>query len=216
MKSKEMRAWLNAHASVMEHACNASAAKDLRRLLPLLDARDDASVKDICKALDRAVPTTANEGPKIAAIDEVLKLMIACAIDVASASVQRELSLFGETLHKHQDIALDALVVAAADILGGPPRRAATPAMALNDTEIRAYVRRLEEALGDEKGFGEEYARLTADARIKVSEAKKIAKAFVGKAGQNKREALSLILARQSSLIGARAKANATGGRSAA
>jgi hypothetical protein len=151
----------------------------------------------------------------VSLVSQLVALMVACADTVASAKIRSELRLFSEALQRHQEVGLDKLLDTAAALLHRPAKsaRAANP---LDEADIRNYVQRLEEALGDEDGFDQEYKRLTADARMKVADAKKIAKAFAGKSGGSKAEAFNLIAGRQSSLIGARAKANATAGRSAA
>jgi uncharacterized protein YigA (DUF484 family) len=108
------------------------------------------------------------------------------------------------------------MITAASEILRGGRRTRQITQTGLNEATVRDYLRRLEEALADEQGFEEEYARLASDDRVKAPDAKRIAKAFAGKSGRSKSDALGLIAARQQSLVGARAKANATGSRSAA
>lgn len=217
MKSKEIHAWLEAHINVLELGCSDGCATELRQLLSLFEIRETILIKDICGAIERASPSVAqNEGVTVANINTIFDLMIKCTAPIASKTAKLNLKLLRETLHKHENLNLESLLNAISNVLNKTGRIAQTQEADLGDTAVRDYVRRLEEALGDEQGFDEEYARLVGDKRIKAPDAKQIAKAFAGKSGRSKSDALGLIAARQQSLIGARAKADATGGRSAA
>lgn len=81
---------------------------------------------------------------------------------------------------------------------------------------VPSYERRLEEALGDEVGFAELIAQLEADRRLNAADFKQLAKAFSGRSGKSKVEALEAIKARHRNLMDARAKQRFNAGRTAA
>jgi hypothetical protein len=83
-------------------------------------------------------------------------------------------------------------------------------------TIVPSYNKRLEEALGDEQGFEEVIAALEADQRLNANDFKKLAKAFAGRAGRNKGDALEIIRARHLNLLDARTKSQFNTGQTAA
>lgn len=78
---------------------------------------------------------------------------------------------------------------------------------------VSAYVRRLEEALGDERGFHEVFTKLQNDASVRLGELKAIAKQFAFAGVKSRPAALKKIHSRQDALMTSRAKSAATAGR---
>jgi hypothetical protein len=78
------------------------------------------------------------------------------------------------------------------------------------------YLKSLESALQSEVEFPRVYKALVADTRIGTEEMKAIARKFTLHPAKSRRHALELIQDRHTSLMGARAREKATGGRGAA
>ena len=81
---------------------------------------------------------------------------------------------------------------------------------------IASYYRRLEECLGDDRGFRALADRLNEDAEVGKAEAIALAKRFTQSAPKSRAEAIKKIRARHQALMNQRAKLLATDGRSAA
>jgi hypothetical protein len=92
-------------------------------------------------------------------------------------------------------------------------RRTPRPSSPVRTEVVSSYVRRLEQALGDEQGFLAVYGQLELDASVQANEVAAIAKLFSQASAKSRPAALKKILARHQSLMTSRTKAAATGGR---
>jgi hypothetical protein len=81
---------------------------------------------------------------------------------------------------------------------------------------LEFYMGRLEETLHDPRAFMEVFRELKQNGILTVPELKKLAKMFRGATVTSKKAALDAIWARHSSLVDAKARTKASGGRSAA
>lgn len=82
-------------------------------------------------------------------------------------------------------------------------------------TVITEYVDSLTTTLGSPE-FEGVFAAMKADPAVTAKVAKAIAREFAKKAGRSKAEALHLILYRHRNILGAKARADSIGGRTAA
>lgn len=210
MKALVLSEWLSNHADILERSCGLEAARGLRRLSDVLAIRPQHSVKDVCKALDKAA-TSHTGGEKVGPTAKLLRLLVDASCGFAKAADAADLKRFAASVEKHCATTLNDLASRASDAL--TPRDNRAVSSALSEVELSAILRKLEEVLGDERGFDAIYRQVSTDSRIKTPEAKKLAKAFAGKSGRSKVEALGLIYKRHRSLMGAEPKANATGRR---
>jgi hypothetical protein len=80
---------------------------------------------------------------------------------------------------------------------------------------VRAFVKRLEESLGDE-GFSVPYRQLEGDSAISNAEVVAIARTFTSKKPTGRTKALQAIWARHNALLVSQSKSESRGGRSAA
>ena len=211
MEASVLREWLGSQIEIVRKVCDGENVFSLSHVSDLLAIRKGASVADVCKALNK-VSGGGGSGVTLGATAELLNLMVASACRFAKAGDAKDLKRFAAVIDGKKGEHIDSFVAKATEALAPQPRRA-TAAPALTDNDLRAYLKRLEEALGNEEGFEDVYLQVSKDARLKAPEAKKLARAFVGKSGRSKSDALGLIYERHKSLMGARYRAEATGGR---
>lgn len=210
MKAAALREWLFKQADLLETVCNFQHAPAVRRLADLLTVRGNATVSDVCRIL-RTVKPSGVEEPSIGPLADLLSAMTETACIFAKADDAKDLRQFAAVIGEKREYSLDEFVQRATEALSQRPSRSTTSAA--SEEVLRSYLKKLEEALGDEQGFEEVYEQLRADARLKAPDTKKLAKSFVGKAGRSRADALALIYGRHKSLIGARAAAGSTGRR---
>lgn len=210
MKTSTLQAWLFSQIEILEYSGARASASGLRRISEILRIRDDANIKDICKALNKLRHCGDGE-TKVKPIAELLSLIVESACKFAKAADAKDLRLFAAAIERRKDECIDTFVSRASSAL---IPQATPPALTLlTESDVRTYLHRLEEALGDEEGFESVYRQLSNDTRLKTPEAKKLAKDFAGKSGRGKADALALIYGRHKSLISARPKAYATADR---
>jgi hypothetical protein len=210
MKVSALREWLFKQSDLLEKACRAERASDVRRLADLLAARSNSSVTEICKILQAVKPASGKE-PSLGNISELLTAMAEAACIFAKSADAKDLRQFVAVIEGKREHSLDAFLQQATEALIKRSTRSAPSGV--SEEVLRSYLKRLEEALGDEQGFEEVYQQLQADTRLKALDFKKLAKSFVGKSGKSKTDALGLIYGRHKSLISARAAAGSTGRR---
>lgn len=110
----------------------------------------------------------------------------------------------------------DARAFAASAIaLLNAPKPSKKTAVAARPDLVRAFVKRLEESLGDE-GFAIPYRELESDPAITNAEVVAIARTFTSKKPASRPKALQAIWARHHALLVSQAKSESRGGRSAA
>jgi hypothetical protein len=210
MKASVLLEWLYSQTEILEKACGAEKASSLRCISTVLAIRTDATVADVCKVLNR-VSQCGDGGTRIEPVAELLRLIVESACKFAKAGDAKDLRRFANTVENKKDEYIDAFVFQATAALAPSPSQ--TAPSKLDESDLRSYLKMLEEALGDDRGFELVFHKLNKDVRLKTPEAKKLAKAFVGKAGRGKADALGLIYGRHKSLMSARSKADATGDR---
>lgn len=109
---------------------------------------------------------------------------------------------------------IHSFVVSAISLLNAPKSNKKATVAARPDV-VRAFVKRLEECLGDE-GFSVPYKELENDPAISNAEVVAIARTFTSKKPASRPKALQAIWARHHALLVSKAKSESRGGRSAA
>jgi len=210
MKVSALREWLSRQCEILEKTYNAEQASSLRALANLLAAKDKAGVGQLCDILQTVTPLPSRE-PCLDRLAELLVVMVEATCIFAKSNDAKDLRRFATVISEKRDHSLEGFLRQASDLLTKRPTRSAAPS-GLSEDAFRAYLKRLNDALGDE-GFDEIYNNLQSDARLTAADAKKLAKAFVGRSAGSKAAALDLIYGRHKNLITARAAAGSTGRR---
>ena len=170
-----------------------------------------STVADIVKRLDNMeMPPAAFLAAKShSARDQVLALhhlMVGRAKD----AVVKDIQLLANLIGQHSSASLDTFVTAAIARLATKPQQAKK---ALRADLVEQYNRRLEEALGNDKGFHRVFDELVANPEIRPQEATALAKKFALVAPRSKQTAFKKILGRHEALMTSRARSLATAGR---
>jgi hypothetical protein len=147
----------------------------------------------------------------VAPTAELLRALVESACKFAKVSDANNLRKFAAVIAVRDTDSFDAFVSRATKALASRPIPP-LPAT-FTDADLGACVKRLEEALGDELRFESVYQQISKDERLKAADAKKLAKAFSGKSGKTKADALGLIYGRHKNMMSAEPKADATGRR---
>jgi hypothetical protein len=225
MKSKDFAALLETYTDVLSEAGARQSGLVLSKLGELFRASPATPVKTLCKRLESA---SADSGFPCAAdaaasLDGLRRIAKPLAKNAALTDFDAVLRL----LHRQGRASLASLAAAAAS--GGAAKasgksktserkssagsKAAEP---LREMQVLDYQARLEAALGDEARFDSIFYALKKDRAMRVIEIKALARAMTGIAARSKTDGLDRIWQRHQSLMTAKAKSRATGGRSAA
>jgi hypothetical protein len=93
--------------------------------------------------------------------------------------------------------------------------RTTPPRPTLNEKVVERYLRRLEQALGDDPAFSAAYRELDQDPAVGALEIAALTKRFTDTAAKSRSAALKKILARHNSLLSSKMKSESRAGRSA-
>jgi len=217
MKLQQLALWLDNHIHVLESACANCDTQQLRVLSELAKAHPDMLANAFASVVTN-VETERGAGVDCRQLSDTLNLMVQATSQVGKVSFVKSLQGFAEAISCRADASFSELVAAVEKGLVEESKKGTRRGSfgALQEDEIKAYLDQLEQALGDETEFDKAFETLKRDKRVKAQDAKNISKRFVGKAGRSKADALRLIYERHSSLVGSRARAKSTAGRSAA
>lgn len=216
MKAKDFGLFLEEFANVV------SAQASPKDLLSIFAANPAMDVKAICKLTENVNPGGMTPGGNIQSLLISLKAMRRCLGDNVKKAFADDLVLFTKTLDrfKHVKVAEFAAAVieqmnSAAAPRAAPRRTVQVPAVPPAEL-VKNYLSAFEEALGDDARFTDVFERLKKDKNMKAPQVKQLAKEFANATGKTKDDFLFRILARHQTLMGIEARANATGGRTAA
>lgn len=222
MKAHEFSKLLAALGAVAEDGRDDRAAA-WAALAAFFDARGGASVAAVFAKLSDVTAEGASRGAAGGASGARVSALLEdrAAIEALAAAAFRPaaatdlMRLYG-WLETRRDARVPALLEASETALSAAPKRKA-PARAPVDTAVvTSYNKRLEEALGDDPGFGAVVETMLADPAVDAAHQKAIARAFTGASGRSAKEAVARIRERHLSLVGYRANIDAVGGKSAA
>ena len=170
------------------------------------------SVSDLSKWLSN---TPIAEATHEATVGQVVKILIAvCGLfeSFGKPAVTKDLDAFLAALRRHSgtDISLLTEKAAQRSLRGASASRSPKP---VRSEVVALYVRRLEQALGDDRGFLAVYGQLQMDGEVKTNEIIAIAKQFSEATVKSRPTAMKKILSRHQGLMVSRAKSAATAGR---
>lgn len=216
MKAKDFAQFVGTFSDVLAAAGANEAAKAWQTLLPIFSIKPTANVSTICKAIDGMSCSSHHTGIHLQRVIGLIPALERCLATAAKKAMVDDLKLLGKTMAPFAHVSVSTFADVAVARMQLPAtkgrNRKAEPGVDI----VQKYLRRLEQTLGDEPGFAEVFATMKKDAAVKAADAKKLSKEFAGKAATSKTQAFDLIWKRHASLMGARADAEATAGRTAA
>jgi hypothetical protein len=217
MRLHQFEQWLNCHTYVFEAAYSEVDIEELEGISQLAAKHGSVTVKTLASAIE-TVEVNTGEGRSCRDLSVVVNALVDATRTFGKADALKSLDAFAHALSKQKNENFPELMRALDHRLASPSRTPAgrTKPASLSDEEVKAYVQRLESALGEGSIFDELFNQLKNDKNVKAQDAKNIAKKFVGKAGKSKVDAFRLIYERHSSLMESQARAVSIGGRSAA
>lgn len=211
----------NAFAKVLETYADLCQPQNKRDdWAALADVFALGKTKPVGEFLDQLRPLVASadgQGPGIDALLPDLPLMQATATALGKKPFSDAIEELKAFIVQHPGLSARSIKeLQEARKTQNAPRRTNSRRTTSDPTVLPTYNKRLEEALGDDKGFEEVFLALKADKRITASDLKNLAKMFTGNAARNKADALEAIKARHTNLLDARTKSQANAGQTAA
>src|SRR5690606_18825211 len=159
---------------------------------------------------------SGGSGPTIKELVSLIPSIKSCFARQAKKSLIDDLTRLSETLSPFSDATIEGFVQAALEALSRPKKARATQSSVPSEELVEKYRRELLAALGDEVRFPEIFEALKRDKAVRVSEAKELASRIADITTKTKKEALIAIWDRHAAVLGQRARARATGNRTAA
>jgi hypothetical protein len=180
LKVVELRDALAEFASVLEaNTADKVAVRSLREFGVVLGDHEDLTVLAFVKSIGRlrGLPNTSS-GPSIANLRDVLTSFQPILVKLKRKDLSKCLDSLLVALRGLPNSSVVALVAAVRGQL--VPASASEDAAQMNSSIVDDYVRRLENALGDDRKFGALFDELSADGRVDQSGAVAIATIFYG------------------------------------
>ncbi len=217
MQLRQFQQWLDGHIQVIETVCQDVNMEQLRALKELAATHSSITLKALSSVIE-AVDLKKGDGPNARNLSHIVDAFVGATRTLGKVSAVKSLDTFASALSKRKDEDFGNLVEAVDLALAQKVQKSTSRrnTASLSDAEVGDYVQQLEAALGKDAVFDQTFHSIKADDNLKAQDAKNIARSFVGKSGRSKAEAFRLIYERHSSLVESRARAVATGGRSAA
>lgn len=213
MKAKDFAQFLNQFSKVLAGQ-GSSNPRAWNELAKIFEIKPTATVAAICKHLETATPAA---GRGLGNLVDGMRDLKALLPGHAKKGLIDDIARVADALSQHRNSSIEELCSTVRTSLQARKPKPARSQKAELDTEaVGRYLRRLETALGDEAGFVEVYDALRSDKTIRAPEAKHLAREFARESATSKAKALTLIWGRHASLMQARAKGEATAGRTAA
>lgn len=213
MKAKQFGQFIDAFSEMLDRADAAAQANAWRTVASMFRAKPSASVNDVCKAITQLGQSVSHGSGDTKALIEIWPSMKQHFSTCAKKPFIDDLKTLIESLTPFSEASLIELSEKVCAKLS-PSVVTQQPNVSIDI--VPTYLQRLEATLGDEKAFSEVYSSLKGDSRVKAADAKKLAREFTKRAASSKIDALERIWDRHASLMGAGARAKATGGRTAA
>lgn len=218
MKSQDFAVFLEAFSEFLDAAGTFHHSRPWRALVALFNVKPSSKVGDICKAMVSVDVAVNGGGPFVQDLVQLAPAAVKFLTPYAKKQLLDDLKQVAETLSPYSGFPVENFVEAAVLRLSQPPARPvrARAPVAINLEAVHKYLVLLEAAFRDEQRFPEVFQALTKDKAIKKDEARQLAHDFAGATANSKGDALNQIWARHETLIGMRARAKATGERTAA
>ena len=218
MKAKDFGDFLETFAKMLDAAGAGQQASGWRTLLKIFEAKPAVNVADICKALASLQRPDTGTGAPVRLLINLVPAIESCFGKHAKKSLIDDLKRVASALAPFADVSIQAYADAAVTHISVPAKPKRPPAQPKVPTAelVQRYKHDLQAALNDEARFSEIFSGLKRDKAIKTDEAKQLARAFTGVNPKSKGDALELIWGRHAAIVGAGARARATGDRTAA
>lgn len=212
MKCSEFKVVIERIAELYVATGARSQHEQLIGLLPIFDLMPTKSVADFEKCIRLVASRPADSvDASIQPAVQILEAAEGLLARFGKPAAAKDLSTFVASLKAHQNTGIDSLIAAASAHLTGK-KKSRAPLPPRNDI-VSGYSKRLEQALGDDECFKQEYSKLETDKNVQANEIIALAKLFAHASVKSRPAALKKILSRHESLMVSRAKAAATGGR---
>ena len=218
MKAKDFGDFLKTFANLLDAAGAGEQASGWRTLLPIFELKPAANVADTCRTLSSLQRPDTGTGMPVRLLINLVPAIEASIGKHAKKALIDDLKRVMSVLAPFADVSIHTYAKAAIAHLSVPakPRRTPTQPNVSTTELVQKYKDDLVAALNDEVRFPEIFNALKRDKAIKVAEAKQLARAFVDMNAKSKGDALELIWGRHAAILGSRARARATGDRTAA
>lgn len=212
MTPDEFKLSIETLADLLALAGSPTEASDLKRLGSVFNAsKDKAAAATLKKLLKLKVPTTAPDHSlnRVKALIEASGYFCQRALGTKYSNLLDTLSVI---ISANENVTPIVFVENAVRLLQAPAGPTTTPP---RDVVVKAYLRRLEEALGD-AAFIEVHRQLSEDNTVTPAEVIAVGKAFTSKKPASRPKALQAIWSRHNTLMTVRSKSESRAGRSAA
>lgn len=213
MKSQDFAASIRALDQTL--ALAGSQASGLSVIVSLFEPRGKATVASVVKLVAGMGLAPMQSGQP--SCDDIARLLRSVRTFVATTSksaILADLEAVAGMLSSYGSVSSAYFATTAAATLDNA--KSTSRSRPMREDLIASYYRRLEECLGDDRGFRALADRLNEDAEVGKAEAIALAKRFTQSAPKSRAEAIKKIRARHQALMNQRAKLLATDGRSAA
>lgn len=212
MKSKDFAVFLSDYAKVLDESGATDGANAWRALANVFSVRPAVSVTGTCKLF----PAVKGGGPdrEITLIASGIPSLLRMLKPFCKKALVDDLEALERALSISSGVSLGDLLLALTP--PAVPARIAAPKGQADRHVVQDHLAALENTFRDEGAFKLAYAALKADKRVKLPEAKALAKEFAGENAGTKAQALKFIWGRHNSLMESRAKEQSRDGRSAA
>jgi hypothetical protein len=216
MKSQDLGATLRAFAGILDVAGSRQARDQMTTFAAIFDVAPTSAVSTVVKGLD-SLPTSQNSGsPNLGDIARLLSALQGLLDKTAKAGVVTDINLIERLSRDRASMEIRAFVHMGTETLRAKRTTRRRRAAPLRDDLIVHYQQLLETSLGKEDTFKVVYDELSSNTSVGKGELVAIAKQITGASPRSKPEALKKILSMHQSMLTAKAKSRATGGRSAA
>jgi hypothetical protein len=215
MRCGDFGSILRAFADVLD-AADAFVARDqIVAFAAVFDANPTSSVSDLAKRLTAVRGDESTGSPSLGDVARLLSVLKGFLDKVVKTAVLADINAIESLLRDRASMELGAFVRMGTEAApGATSRRRNIPRV--QDDLVFHYKEKLEAALGDEEKFSTVYNDLRANTAVGKPEIIALAKQMTGSGVRGEDAALKKIWSRHQSLVVFKAKARATGGRSAA
>jgi hypothetical protein len=216
MKSQDLGAALRAFAGIFDVAGSREARDQIAAFAAVFDAAPTSPVSTVVKRLD-SLPTTERSGsPNLGDVARLLSALRGLLGKTAKAGVVTDINLIERFASDRASMEVRAFVYLGTEALRARRTTSDRRGKPLRDDLVTYYRQVLEASLGKEDSFKIAYDELSSNTSLGKGELVAIAKQLTGASPRSKLEALKKIWTLNQSMLTAKAKSRATGGRSAA
>ena len=207
---------LRTFADVLDVADAPVARNQILTFAAVFDAHPASSVADLAKRIAALCVAGPAGNPNLDDVARLLSALKSCLDKTAKSAVLTDISAVEKLLRDRASMQIGAFVRMATEAAAPHRSTSKRDAPAVRDDLVVHYQEKLEAALGDEEKFAIVYNDLRANTAVAKPEIIALARQMTGSRAHAKDAALKKIWARHQSLMVFKAKARATGGRSAA